>query len=267
MTWERKRVLVTVKAYPERSRSHGDTVCTAGITDDGEWIRLYPVDFQHFLGDQRIPKYSVIECECKKADHEKLQRKESHRVRDGSIKVVDTSMVDPADWDARREWVMPLLSPSIEQLREDFESDRTSLGLIKPSDVMDFRSMEDIKTDLHARSERQRTFEGRTVPIVTKVPHQFKYVFSCYGCPENSHHEIQCEDWELLESYRKWGESYPDPEVLWAKLHQKFYERMVAKDLHFFMGMYSLQPSWLIIGLFYPPPLPNTRQINLGDVV
>ena len=48
MTWERKRLLLAVKAYPERSRKHGDVVCTAGITEEGEWIRLYPIDFQEF---------------------------------------------------------------------------------------------------------------------------------------------------------------------------------------------------------------------------
>ncbi len=45
MTWEKKRVLVTVKAYPEKSKKYGEVVCTIGLTEEGEWIRLYPIPF------------------------------------------------------------------------------------------------------------------------------------------------------------------------------------------------------------------------------
>lgn len=60
MTWEKKRVLVTVKAYPEKSKRHGSVVCTAGLTDKGEWIRLYPLPFSLFLKN-KISKYDWIE--------------------------------------------------------------------------------------------------------------------------------------------------------------------------------------------------------------
>lgn len=35
MTWEKKRVLVTVKAYPEKSKKYGEVVCTIGLTEEG----------------------------------------------------------------------------------------------------------------------------------------------------------------------------------------------------------------------------------------
>jgi len=41
--------------------------------------------------------------------------------------------------------------------------------------------------------------------------------------------------------------------VLWEKLHEKFFNFMIRQNLHFFMGMHSRQPTWLIIGLYYPP--------------
>jgi hypothetical protein len=40
MTWEKKRVLVTVTAYPEKSKKYGQVVCTIGLTEEGDWIRL-----------------------------------------------------------------------------------------------------------------------------------------------------------------------------------------------------------------------------------
>jgi hypothetical protein len=111
------------------------------------------------------------------------------------------------------------------------------------------------------------TIDGKKVPIVTKVPHQFKYTFTCQGCSDGRSHDIQCEDWELLESYRSWGKRYDNPEELWSKLHGKFYDFMVARDIHFFMGMHSQYPSWLIIGLFYPPIPPPSRQATLDSMI
>jgi hypothetical protein len=65
---------------------------------------------------------------------------------------------------------------------------------------------------------------------------------------------MQCEDWELFESYRSWGKCYGEPDVLWKKLKGKFYSWMLEKrDLYFVMGMYSQYPTWFIIGIYYPP--------------
>ena len=48
------RVLITVTTYPLPSRSHDELVCTAGILEDGSWIRIYPVPFK-FLSLLEIP--------------------------------------------------------------------------------------------------------------------------------------------------------------------------------------------------------------------
>ena len=45
-TTEKQRILVTVKPYPTLSRKYGETVCTAGIREDGTWVRIYPVPFR-----------------------------------------------------------------------------------------------------------------------------------------------------------------------------------------------------------------------------
>lgn len=86
MTYKKKRVLLTVKAYPEKSKKYGACVCTAGITDNGDFIRLYPIPFETFRGDKNVPKYSWITVECEKAS-EYLSRKESYRVRYETLKI------------------------------------------------------------------------------------------------------------------------------------------------------------------------------------
>ena len=66
---ERQRILITVKTYPTLSRKYGETVCTAGLREDGTWVRLYPVPFRRLDQADRYSKYDWIEC--------RLQRNQS----------------------------------------------------------------------------------------------------------------------------------------------------------------------------------------------
>jgi len=45
----RKKVLITVTTYPLPSRSHDELVCTAGILETGEMIRIYPVPLSFLI--------------------------------------------------------------------------------------------------------------------------------------------------------------------------------------------------------------------------
>jgi len=43
---ERKKVYIVVKTYPTISKKYSEIVCTAGILENGDWIRLYPIPFR-----------------------------------------------------------------------------------------------------------------------------------------------------------------------------------------------------------------------------
>ncbi len=267
MTWEKKKVLVTVKAYPEIGKTHGTMVCTAGLTEEGEWIRLYPVPMDVFSGPNKVSKYDWIEVECQKAS-EKLGRKESYKIREGTLRIVDRTLSKKkvkgkVDWESRNKLILPHLDGSIESLREKYIEDKTSLGLVKPSTVLEFYKKGELQI-FKDSAEFQATLFGTATPIVQEIPHIFGYNFRCEGCGDEKGHNIQCEDWELLESYRSWGQRYGDTAVLWEKLQQRYFEEMVKKDLYFYMGMYSLQPSWLIIGIYYPPKPETRSQMTLN---
>ncbi len=260
MTWRRRRILVVVKAAPERSKKYGECVCTAGITEEGEFTRLYPIPLDVFRRGPRFKKFSWIEVECEKVEGEKLQRKESYRVREGSIRVVDTSLCDnPVDWAGREKLIAPLRSPNVENLIDAFRRDRTSLGLIRVGDLQRFYKTEDPQVP-GADGPRimQATFDamggmGPPMWILNQIPHVFRYKFRCDAPESVCHgHDMTCEDWELFESNRKWSERYGTPELLWQKLHDRYFTKMKESDLHFFMGTESQYGSWLVVGLYYP---------------
>lgn len=98
-----------------------------------------------------------------------------------------------------------------------------------------------------------KTLTGEKIPRILKIEHKFRYKFRCDGCGEGKTHNMSCEDWELLEAYRRWGPRYNDPDILWGKLHKRFYDMMTNKNFHFYVGTESQYGKWLIIGLYYPP--------------
>lgn len=255
MTWEKKKVTIITKAYPEPSSKHGDVACTAGITEDGKWIRLYPIDMRHFIERNKISKFDIIEAEVKK-DKDKLGRKESHKVRPDSIRVIDRGLTKPKiDWERRNELLLPNLTESVQALKETYDNDKTSLGLIKPVKILDFIKTQDLEVYEKNGWSFTINLDGKVIPKVTKIPHIFKYRFKCRCCDEEDH-TMQCEDWELFESYRSWGKRYKDPNKLWEKLKGKYFHWMLKnRRLYFIMGMYSQYPTWFIIGIYYPPKM------------
>jgi hypothetical protein len=65
MQWTTKKVLVTVKAYPNPSKKYGETVCVAGIDlGTGKWIRLYPIQYRDLEDEKKFKKYSIIEIKA-----------------------------------------------------------------------------------------------------------------------------------------------------------------------------------------------------------
>jgi hypothetical protein len=59
----KERVLITVKTYPTLSRKYGETVCTAGVREDGSWVRVYPVPFRRLEEAEQYSKFDWIECQ------------------------------------------------------------------------------------------------------------------------------------------------------------------------------------------------------------
>ena len=50
---KREKILILVKTYPNRSNKYIETVCTAGIREDGSWVRIFPVQFRLYADDQK----------------------------------------------------------------------------------------------------------------------------------------------------------------------------------------------------------------------
>lgn len=269
--WEWKRVLILVKTYPNPSTKYREIVCTAGVDESGELIRLYPIQFRSLEGHQSFAKWQFIDVRVRKArrDH----RLESYEVEQESITPGQKLGTD-GGWNERWAYVEHLISPSLEYIRSIDSSQRPSLCIIKPRSY-------DLQITKHRRPEYTREERRKLLGTLgfdtlfgdnlnrqitlEKIPMKFQYHFSCDGdC--NKVHKAFFEDWEVGEAYREWRHRYPQEDQLREKLHYKFVDEPREKDnLYLILGTHSrFRETWLVIGQLRPPPIQRSTALQLS---
>lgn len=253
--WQKARVLIVVKTYPVPSRQHIEVSCTAGITDDGRLVRLFPIPFRLLADEQKFSKFTWVCGSIRKAkDH----RPESYNLDVDSL-VLDGKIDTTAKWEKRRSIVAPLVSRSVEELRELGAQYRISLGIIRPRVIEDFKLVPNKEPDWTplelAKLRQKNLFYQAPKWTLEKLPVEFHYIFRCDD-PRCNGHDMRCLDWEIGQAYRYWQNKYPAGEFQ-QKFLAKFRDEMILKrDTHFFMGTLAAHPiTWTIIGLFYPPKI------------
>jgi hypothetical protein len=207
MVAERATVLITVKASPEIGRTHGETVCVAGIRLDGDdyrWIRLFPVQWQWFWQGEH-PKYQVIELEIDK--HDKDQRPESYRPR-----LDTTTVLDQLPTGKRRTEVLNRLPQfTMCDLVAAKGWARPSLGLVVPREITGF-AREDHTGDAAHAAKMNRAAQGSLLaqgaPKLEFSPFTFKLAYRCQSASCRGHDQ-SIVDWEISEAWRNWRRSYP----------------------------------------------------------
>ncbi len=184
----RERVLITVKTYPTLSSKYGETVCTAGLREDGSWVRIYPVPFRRLEEIKRYRLFEWIECTLER--NYKDFRPETFRIVDPSGlrrgRRVDTS----EDWRERRESVLgkAAVYRRIETLVQAAKANEASLAVFKPTRVLDFVCRETERewdperlAQMRAMIDQGDLFDDNawrsTFRVVDKVPYTFHYRF------------------------------------------------------------------------------------------
>lgn len=250
----KKRVLITVRTYPTPARKGVEVSCTAGVTSDGKWIRLYPIPYRSLDEDRRFAKYEWIEVEASKARND--PRPESFVPNLDTIRI-DGAVSTADGWRQRKQILKPLIKPSLCAVQREHEANGSpTLGLFKPKIdrlIIEPTKEPDWNADQLAKLNQTLSLFHKTPESqLEKIPFDFRYEFHCLqdGCPG---HSLICTDWEAAQSYRKWRKEYGDK---WQEAFREKYERQMVEqfDTHFFVGnLHQFPASFIIVGLFYPP--------------
>lgn len=244
---ETERCLLLCTSYPTYSEKHGPTVCMAGMTEEGEFRRLYPMPFDVFAEKEDMRKRQWIEYEIRE---EGDYRKESYKIVPESVKTLEEE-----DYKSIGEICRENKVSSIEKLNKMQEADDTSLGIVEPSEIQSL--------SIDYSDEREEMLDEYNGGI-NIVPCHTRYEFFCGdGCVsecdlEGGTHNIMCEDIELGTAYWNFKRNYPTEEEAEEKLKEKFLDWMVEnRDVYFLMGTHYRFQTWMVISILYPPEMPS----------
>lgn len=253
MAEETKKALIVVRTYPTPAKTGVEVSCTAAITDNGKWLRLFPVPWRYLPNDQRFRKYQWVELKVTKSG--KDARPESYKLQPDGIKILSSLGTDN-NWKVRREIILELRSHCLCCLiRRRNEQGYPTLGIFRPRKIERLVVSPENPNWSDAQLgvlRQEHLFEHRPEKELEKIPFKFQYKFWCddHDCAS---HTLMCADWEMGESWRKWRDQYDHK---WEeKFRQRYEHEMIEKyDTHFYVGTIHQHPhTWIIVGLFYPP--------------
>ena len=271
---QKERILITVKTYPTLSRKYGESVCTAGVREDGTWVRLYPVPFRRLDEEEQYKKFDWVECRVERNTSdprpESFQRAAFEEIR--CVGHMDTSN----EWRERRRLLLETakVHTRLEDLIAAAKDNTCSLAVFKPKKITRFSWEEEtrewdpeklreirgnyLQLDLFSDETWRQTFE-----MIPKLPYSFSYEFEDETGKKS---KLQILDWEIGALYWNCFHSgNGNEEQALQKVRQKYFDRFLQTDLHFFLGTtqqfhFRAPNPWVIVGVF---PIPHERQLEL----
>ena len=264
-------ILVTVKTYPTLSKKYGETVCTAGVREDGSWVRIYPVSFRRLDQEEQYRKYDWIECPLARRTAD--PRPESFNPTNTAGLIPVGHMGTSDRWRERRRLLLQTATvyDRLDELIAGAKNNTVSLAVFKPTKVNDFVWENDEREWSQKRLDQMRAVHGqlalfednswrRTFQVIPKLPYTFSYKFEDVAGRRS---KLQVLDWEIGALYWNCLKSANcDEQVALDKVREKYFDTFLKTDLHFFLGTtqqyHQVGPNpWVIIGVF---PIPYDAQ-------
>lgn len=236
MSWGKESVIVLVKAAPNWSKKYKEyQICTAGISQDGGWRRLYPFP-ENIILQKNIRVWDIIEVEVKKVTDD--PRPESRKIKADTVQIVDRI----EDRKERRKFLMKISDSSLDiPLKE-----KRTLAVIKPQ-------IENFKVKKEVLESIQLTLNGKTFKRNpygdVGLYYEWRCSKPCQYC-KGKHHVMRCFDWGANVLYRK----YSNEREAEIKTKQMcFYKMKYDYDTWFALGTHSRRPftKWMIVGLLW----------------
>ena len=205
---EQAKVLITVKTYPLPSNKYEELVCTAGILENGKWIRIYSIPFRSLPREKKFEKYEWIELDLVRNTSD--FRQESYRPKSEASNIRILGRIGTEhEWAERKKHVLKEVFTSFQELIQQAKSEtRKSLATFRPREIVDFIIEEDTRSwkeqwlanyDQYGLFEIDTKGEGILRKVVDKVPYKYSYRFFCEG--ETTPRTLMIEDWEIGALY------------------------------------------------------------------
>lgn len=242
----KKQVFVLVKAYPQPSQKYEETVCCAGVTVDGEFVRLYPIRYRHLGEAAKFDRYDLLEVMGERPiqDH----RPESFHVDENSIRIIRRGTNLKPNQKASL-W-LKAVSPSLEQLRADNREREVSLGIVKPDEgSVRFSckpASDSTKEDSAIAESLLHQSNLLDPPLQPLPPPEFGFYYRYLSNGKKS--EGRIHDWEVQAAHREFKRKYGSAAM--EHLKTMYQSTIPSQNLHLLLGTMQAHPrQFIIIGL------------------
>lgn len=239
---KKSRVTIIVKAAPRVGKTHGETVCCAGIDPNDGWVRLYPVVFRTLSDSQKFGRWDIVSYGWRRASDSRV---ESRRVEHGSLEIVGHVSV------SRRQ---ALVARHVVNSLADETAAGRSLAFIRPIEPVFFCER---KERDEYEAERQQFadwhkleveglfgFTAKTIVPYEPSRYRFGYRYQTADGPRTG----TCQDWEIEATYNRWSRTYGEEGAL-ERMTTRFGEEYPRKGFVLAMGTHKAYPQWLINGV------------------
>lgn len=241
-------------------------MCTAGITEDGKWIRLYPVPFRYLEYGKQYPKFSWIRVKVKKPSND--HRPDSFKIDAESIEITHKLGTSLREWSERNGIIVPTVSPSLEYLIEQQSTSKYSLGIFKPKTIIDLEYIPN-KNSKSSRVNKNEflsqlgIFDEKPPSDLEPMTYNFYFTYICDDPNCSKVHRTLIIDWEIFAAFRRFKRQYGEARAL-AAIRDKYLKEVCgpARDTYFIVGTDHRFNNFMIIGVYWPPAN-LTGQISL----
>jgi hypothetical protein len=224
-----RKVFITVKTYPTLSKKYDELVCTAGILDDGRWVRIYPLPFRTLDYENRYKKYQWMALPLVK--NTAVNYDLSTLIVKANSNELSIAIFKPTE----------LLSFVVEKTEREWNPDSLKILEAKANQLSIFQSEHEVRKEFS---------------IVKKLPYKFSYRFQDSKGKKST---LMIEDWEIGALF--WTclqRSNGNEDEAIALVRKKYWDEFSRRDIFLFLGTTRQFHGWatnpfVIIGVFYPP--------------
>ncbi len=263
------KVLITVTTYPLPSKSYDELVCTAGILENGEWIRVYPIPLSFLIdlkgsGKVNNVKYTWIELELNKRSDDFRPESYSPQHYDFKDLKIHESIDTKGNWHKRKEICLQKVYTDMSQLIEESKAPTNkSLATFKPAKITGFEIEEEEQKEWKDEWLELRKQGDLFIPekspetLIPKLPYRFYYRFTDVTQKER---RLVIRDWEIGALY--WNclrAAEGNVAIALEKVKEKYEQSFLnEKDIYFFLGTTKewhtrrSKNPFVITGIFYP---------------
>jgi hypothetical protein len=240
VTLQSCRVSILVKALPQRSTAHGETVCCAGVTAHGEFKRLFPIRFRHLADEAAFKRWDWVDFKYRLPTSDR--RTESCHVMEDSIQV--NGSMPTKD---RPAFLSRLVSPSVQAAYENGQS----LALIRPRNTHFYfkkKKQDDLENErrIYAEAARQGSFFDERLKALEPSPFEFRFKFE----DETGSHDYANGDWEAHAMYFNGRRREGSEQATLDWMTKTFDDEYPRKGMLFCVGNMAKRPqTWQLLGV------------------